>query len=471
MTGTLLIVPGKVAEDDRRRAGEVVRALAARLGQPVVLCLQEDSGEPVVAGIRSLVASGVQRLVVTPLLPSPEQDRGVAPVIKWASRRWPFLTFHFAAPLTWQEWASLLREMALDTLAGMVIRLGETAVLIAGAGGSDPLTNADLARLAYLVSDASGFARVDYAFLDAARPRVPNVVALLRRMSLRNIVLVPWPIGSGDTLRRLSDQAEQAARAWKIRATVAIIRPAHPAFIDLLLAHYEAALEDDSLLGPGGGRDSFRDRPGVGAHGHRPGQATTPQEEAQLQDLDRKINAMVPPRYQGRNEEVSSKPMGSAPLKFGSDGKVVWDEMWTSFCDLALAGGPPHRGTLLEAVSAADALAEPEKYQAVVAEIERGMTLVTGLPVIASKTPGWVGVRCDSEEMAIWMLRAIIVENVIVRREDEIIYLPAGPRFTLKHEIRNVITVVAKTCHYWTAHLVATRQRTPHLLSRNYGVG
>jgi len=30
--------------------------------------------------------------------------------------------------------------------------------------------------------------------------------------------------------------------------------------------------------------------------------------------------------------------------------------------------------------------------------------------------------------------------------------LPAGPAFRLDKEIKNVITVVAKTHHYWTEH-------------------
>jgi sirohydrochlorin cobaltochelatase len=150
--------------------------------------------------------------------------------------------------------------------------------------------------------------------------------------------------------------------------------------------------------------------------------------------------------------------MGAAALKLGADGKVAWDEMWQSFCDLALAGGPPHRGRPLEAIPAVDAVAEWNRYQAVVAEIERGIRLVTGLPVVTSATPGWVGVRCDSEEMAIWLMRAIIVENVMVRREDNVLYLPAGPRFTLRHEIKNVVTVFAKTTHYWTSHIVARRR-------------
>jgi sirohydrochlorin cobaltochelatase len=55
--------------------------------------------------------------------------------------------------------------------------------------------------------------------------------------------------------------------------------------------------------------------------------------------------------------------------------------------------------------------------------------------------------------MAIWLLRAIIVENVSVRREDRTLLLPAGPQFRLDGEIKNVVTAVAKTYHYWKEHI------------------
>jgi sirohydrochlorin cobaltochelatase len=438
LTGTLLLVP--------QEAVELARTLGVRLGQPVVACPLGEPAEAVVAGIRQLASQGVRRLVVLPLCPTPETDRGVLTAIQWASRRWPFLTFHPAAPLTWQEWASLVRETALSALATLP---GGTAVLIAGPGGRDPLVNADVARLAHLVSECSEFSRVDHAFLDATRPAIPDALALLGRLDLRDILLVPWPFASEDERQRLRD----------LRVTVTMAPSAHPAFLELLCTHHQAALADNSLVAPNWD-EVLAEIARSGSAGHGLGQTVSPEEEAQLRELDRKINEMLPPQYQGQYEGVHLTSMGSAPLRFGPDGRVAWEEMWTSFCDLALAGGPAHRGTLLEAVPAADALAEPEKYRAVVAEIERGVQRVTGLPVVASKVPGWVGVRCDSEDMAVWLMRAIIVENVMVRREGDVLYLPAGPRFLLQREIKNVVTVLAKTHHYWSAHLAARRGKT-----------
>src|SRR5262249_42312592 len=66
--------------------------------------------------------------------------------------------------------------------------------------------------------------------------------------------------------------------------------------------------------------------------------------------------------------------------------------------------------------------------------------------------PGWVGLVYPCEAMAIWLMRAVVVENVLARREGALLYLPAGPNFTLAGEIKNVVTAVAKAHHYWIEH-------------------
>ncbi|MEX2314624.1 MAG: cation diffusion facilitator family transporter, partial [Thermomicrobiales bacterium] len=162
--------------------------------------------------------------------------------------------------------------------------------------------------------------------------------------------------------------------------------------------------------------------------------------------------SILPPRYQAGGP-VSAAPMGAAALQYDTNGDVAWDEMWTGYCELALAGGAPHRGTLLEPVHEAAISADPDKYEWVLQELERGISLVTGLPVLRSDTPGWIGIECDNEAMALWLLRAIVVENVTVRREESALWFPAGPHFRLEREIKNVITVIAKTNHYWQEHV------------------
>jgi hypothetical protein len=150
---------------------------------------------------------------------------------------------------------------------------------------------------------------------------------------------------------------------------------------------------------------------------------------------------------------MEPKPMGAAGLKFAADGTVAWNEIWGSFCDLAIAGGPPHKGELLEPGTEAAIAAHPERYHAVVDEICRGITMVTDLPARESPASGWIHVTAFSEPMAGWLLRAIATENVAVRADGMTVELPASPAFRLEKEIKNVITVIAKTCHYWMGHM------------------
>ena len=160
-----------------------------------------------------------------------------------------------------------------------------------------------------------------------------------------------------------------------------------------------------------------------------------------------------------RRNPVCPLPMSSAPMRYEQDGSIAWDQMWTDFCDLAALGGPPHRGTLLEPVALTEIVADPAGYHAALAEIERGLRLVAGLPGVQSSLPGWTGLACENETMAIWLQKAILAENVSVRRQRQVIYLPVGPRFRLKEEVKNVITAVAKTHHYWQEHLRHLQQR------------
>ena len=172
-----------------------------------------------------------------------------------------------------------------------------------------------------------------------------------------------------------------------------------------------------------------------------------------LEELDHRLRVLLPETYQDNYESLEPKAMRSAGLKYGPDGKVAWDQIWGSFCDLAMAGGPPHKGKLLEPGTSAAIDADPRRYEEVVDEICRGITLASELPAQPSTIPGWVSVDCYSETMASWLLRAIVMENVSARSQGRELRLPAAPSFRLEKEIKNVITVIAKTTHYWMGHM------------------
>jgi hypothetical protein len=145
------------------------------------------------------------------------------------------------------------------------------------------------------------------------------------------------------------------------------------------------------------------------------------------------------------------EPMAAAPFVYRVDGRPDWGAMWQSFCELALYGGPPHRGpdSALRAPSAD--VATPGDAE-MTKEMQRGIWETTGL-YAEPAAPGWLAVTCESRRMAAWLCAAIILENVDARMDDDRLLVPAGPGYRLKDEVKSIITVVAKTHHYWQAHV------------------
>jgi hypothetical protein len=153
----------------------------------------------------------------------------------------------------------------------------------------------------------------------------------------------------------------------------------------------------------------------------------------------------------------SPDAMGAAPFAWRRDGRPDWGAMWTTFCDLALHGGPPQRGALqaLRGPSGGDptAASSPE----ILAELQRGIGETTGL-VTDPAEPGWIAITCASARMAAWLCATIILENVDARVEGTRLLVPAGPGFALEDQVKSVVTVVAKTHHYWREHLESAQE-------------
>ncbi|HZS34159.1 MAG TPA: CbiX/SirB N-terminal domain-containing protein [Methylomirabilota bacterium] len=442
---TLLLAPAEPGAGASLAA--LGRRLARRLGHAVVP-VQADAADAWPAGVPPALAGGVRRVVTLPLVldPAGTAHRAVVAAVTELRRRWPELHVHAGSPPATDDVARMLGDRAREVLrrtAPAPLRPDEVVVVLVGAGDANPTANAELARVARLVGEADRFAEVGYAFLALTAPSVGQIVARWARLGARAVVVVPYALLGGRLQRRLVAAAADAARASGIAAPVARPLASHPALLWALVRRHLDA------LGPAAGEPGGAwVAPGLlevlrGAHGH----GTAP-----LADLAARIAALLPRRYQDGGASVSPAPMGAAPLAFDGDGAVAWDRMWQGFCELALAGGPPHRDTLLEPAPRERVLAEPARYAAVVRELERGLRMVTGLEVVTGGTPGWIGLVCASEAMAIWLLRAIVVENVLARREGAVLFLPAAPEFTLGGEIKNVVTAVAKTYHYWLEH-------------------
>jgi sirohydrochlorin cobaltochelatase len=450
----LTVVVSAVKPGAERPLDALAGRLARRLGHDVAAWGQAAPLEKMLDAIQERIERGTVRLVVLPLALGPA-DRVQGAVIELVTAvrdRWPGVCVHRGAAPSSDDVARILGDRAREATAGLSLDRASTAktvILLAAAGGASPARNAELARLARLVYEAHRFLEVGYAFLDPTPPTVGDSIARWRRLGARALVLVPCTLFAGVERRRIGEEARRAGRGASIRIAVARSVSPHPALIGALVRRHLEALQDGAIGGVGATGSAPYVRPELLLalrHAHR-------HDAGPLAELEARMAAMLPPRYQNAGAVVSAAPMGAAPLQRDSEGAVAWDRVWQGFCELALAGGPPHRGSLLEAPSREEVLAHPSRQAEVLQELARGIRAITQLGVVLDGPPGWIGVVCHSEAMAIWLMRAIVVENVMARREGVVLYLPAGPGFTVDGEIKNVVTAIAKTHHYWIEHI------------------
>ena len=143
------------------------------------------------------------------------------------------------------------------------------------------------------------------------------------------MIVVPWLLIAEQGMTRLRDEVGLETSSHGLNAVIATPKLAHSALINVLLTNHYAALADESVASV----------PGLPASPATP--SLTEAETLGLRDLERRINALLPPEYQGRYEEVRPQSMGTAGLKYDSDGKVAWDEILDQF----LRPGPRGRPT------------------------------------------------------------------------------------------------------------------------------
>jgi sirohydrochlorin cobaltochelatase len=173
-------------------------------------------------------------------------------------------------------------------------------------------------------------------------------------------------------------------------------------------------------------------------------------DEDDIADLRAWMRARAKPTALWNLEPTQNSVMSAAPFVYRADGSPDWGSMWQTFCELALYGGPPHRGE-------DSALQDPEASAPLagdtLAHLQRGIVEVSGLNSDL-RDDGWLAVHCGSKRMAAWMCAAIILENIEARCEGEDLLLPAAEGFELTNEVKSLVTVVAKCNHYWQAHLM-----------------
>ncbi len=464
-TRVLLVGHGSQDEDGVAENRCFAALLAARIGSPVEPCFLEFADPPLIDGLTACAAQRPRRIVVLPLFlgAAGHQKNDVPALLNWAKGQWPATAISYGVPLGAQyALVEALADRAAEALAGApsAVPPEETALLLVGRGSRDPDSNADVARAARLLWEGRRYGWVEAAYYSLTGPDVAAGIARCARLGARRVVVLPYLLFTGRICRSIGEQSRRAAaQSPEVEVLVAGHLGLHPAVVEAAAQRYQQVLDGTAAMTC----DLCKYRRRMAGFESEHGMPVATDHHHGMRGVAHRHGAptavgILPPRYRG-GVAVSAAPMAAAPLAYDADGRVAWDQIWGQddsgepFCELALAGGPPHRGTLLEPPAPEAVRADPEGQTRVLMELLRGIHMTTGLKGVLSQAPGWIGVQCDSEEKAIWLLRAVMVENISVRREGSLLLLPAGPQFRLEHEIKNVVTALAKTHHYWQEHL------------------
>ena len=116
---------------------------------------------------------------------------------------------------------------------------GETAVVLAAAGSSDPAANAVISDLAARWQSARGWRAVVPAYASAASPTPPEAVAAARRAGARRVLVASYLLSPGI----FADQIRGDCLAAGATVVSAVLGAA-PEVADVVLGRYAESLAD-----------------------------------------------------------------------------------------------------------------------------------------------------------------------------------------------------------------------------------
>jgi sirohydrochlorin cobaltochelatase len=238
------------ARDEYRR---IHAALTVRMAPtPVIFSVLEfpgDDGLPsIVAGWEQCVAAGARRIVAMPffLFPAGHVREDLPAELRVARERGSWAALDILPPLG-------VADEILDTIGSRAQEAAgdaagsDTAVILVGAGTSDPDANGDLCKAARLVWERFNdrFALVETAWVSLTRPSVGESIDRCVRLGAQRIVIVPYFLNTGVLLKRID---ARLAEARSTHPAVELVRGKHfglhPRVLDLLERRAQEGLDD-----------------------------------------------------------------------------------------------------------------------------------------------------------------------------------------------------------------------------------
>jgi sirohydrochlorin cobaltochelatase len=224
----------------------------------------EDGLPSIQAGWRQCLNGGARHVVAVPffLFPAGHVREDLPAELRSAREAEGWATIDFLPPLgPADELLDAVAARADEVAHGGADRdAAKTALILVGAGTSDPDANGDLCKAARLLWERYNdrFGLVDAAWVSLTRPSVGEMIDRCVRLGIERITIVPYFLNTGVLLKRIDARIREARTT---HPSVSIERGGHvgphPRLLDLIERRARAALAAGATSGGTNGSDGL----------------------------------------------------------------------------------------------------------------------------------------------------------------------------------------------------------------------
>jgi sirohydrochlorin cobaltochelatase len=178
--------------------------------RPVIPCFLELTEPTIQQGVDQCIAQGFTDISALPILlfAARHNKFDVTNELDRARSRHPQVTLYYGrhfgiTPHILDLWRSRLNELDQPAWNPYGIARSDTVLLFVGRGSSDPDANGDVAKLARIIWEGSGYSTVETCFIGITHPRLEEGFRRARLYNPRRIIVLPYFLFTGTLVKKI----------------------------------------------------------------------------------------------------------------------------------------------------------------------------------------------------------------------------------------------------------------------------
>jgi sirohydrochlorin cobaltochelatase len=166
-------------------------------------------------GIARCVDRGARTITVLPgmLMAAGHAKNDIPSEIHEARRRYPDVVFHYGRHLHLHSKILELSRLRLEEVERRAVARprADTLLLVVGRGSSDPDANADVGKVARILSEGMGYGWSAACYIGVTTPLLPEALDRCRRMGFGRIIVFPFFLFTGVLEKRIRSITQEFA--------------------------------------------------------------------------------------------------------------------------------------------------------------------------------------------------------------------------------------------------------------------